>query len=245
MSKTDNQTAQDLAAEIEALRERQDRLEEENEQLKEQNEQLQQQVQEVQNSGLSVPKPSRRSFLKAGGASLAALAFGSAATGSAAAAGFDDSDPTIGGPSNRYDMYFDALDANTVNTEDATITDGELATSAQYNEWDTRTGTPFDVINAGNTIEITGDGSNQPILEPRPRFAYVIVGGFVGNDPATAFTDLLLITSLTEVKIVESDTRGTVAVRSYSDIGNNKIGINIDEGGDTIQLGLDINKISD
>jgi len=117
MSKTDDQTAHDLAAEIEALRERQDRLEEENEQLKEQNEQLQQQVQEVQASGLSVPKPSRRSFLKAGGATLAALAFGSAATGSAAAAGFNDSDPTIGGPSNRYDMYFDALDANTANID--------------------------------------------------------------------------------------------------------------------------------
>jgi TolA-binding protein len=132
MSETDNQTAQDLAGEIEALRDRQDRLEEENEQLRKQNEELGKTVQQLQaNQGIDLPKPSRRQMLKAGGAGLATLLFGGAATGNVAA--FDgDSDPEIGSDSFRYDWYLDSLDANMVNTDGLNIGGHNTVSEVEY-----------------------------------------------------------------------------------------------------------------
>jgi len=107
MSKSD-QTAQDLAAELEVLRERQNELEQENEQLREE-------LETVQN-GLSIPKPNRRQLLRAGGTGMAALLFGSAASGNAAAAS-----GTIGSDSYRFDWKAGNVDANSINTDEQSI----------------------------------------------------------------------------------------------------------------------------
>jgi len=180
---TEDQTAHDLAAEIEALRERQSEQEQTIEQLREEKQELEQQVEAVQD-GLSIPRPSRRSLLKAGGAGVAALLFGSATSGSAAAA-----TGTIGSSSQRFDFYGGTVDANTVNTDEVSNDDYHEAVVTQSGSTGNLDLSAANVFEQTVTGNISFSFNNPSSTPPGNSFLLIVIqdstGGYSLSWPAS------------------------------------------------------------
>jgi len=175
MSKSEDQTAQDLAAELEALRERQEEQAQTIEQLREEKQELEAEVEAVQN-GLSIPKPNRRQLLKAGGTGMAALLFGSAASGNAAAAS-----GTIGSDSQRFDYFADTLDANTVNTDEVSNDDyheSVVTQSGSTGNLDLSAANVFEQTVTGN---ITFSFNNPSSTPPGNSFLLIVIQDGTGG----------------------------------------------------------------
>jgi len=210
---SESQTAQELAAEIEALRDRQDRLEQENERLRDEIKQAVAKNDESDDgdakttsedsAGLSVPSPSRRQLLKAGGVGLGALLFGSATSGSAAAAS-----GTIGSSSQRFDFYGGAVDANAIDTEKLN-TDYHFAKSYSGADPDSRLDAAISAASNGETIYLeNGTYDSDRTVSKDLRF----VGPSANAGATIEGTTTWTLSGICEIENV--DNNGTIQINT-------------------------------
>lgn len=204
---TDNDTIQELQHRVE--------------QLEEQQEQLVQGAIDAQGRNWSVSDflsmgLSRRQALTA----VAAIASGATIGGAlreavgvaSAAASTSDSDGDVGTPSSRVDVFADAVDTDQVSF--VNFSGGATKELLDYNASANQQGglgvQYTDGVSTTSTAIYSGGSSDSEV-----GFMLFVSGADV-NSTTTGFSDLVLMRSFGEAKVVGSAVRGTPATRTYA-----------------------------
>ena len=128
----------------------------------------------------------------------------------------------------------DALNSNSVNTGGLTVTDDLTLTTTgdisppgkEIFEAESNAGGGLIRLSA---LQLEGDNSATQIIDGR-RGGLIIIDGNVDEDITVAFTDILVISSVTEFGVISSEERNNPGARAYSESGG-FLEISIDDAG--------------